>query len=124
MAGSRRLKKSKAQLHDGQIVRAGISEYSSSSIPSCCAARSRFQEGAFLQIFIFVNAQSLPMRGKSEVIAVQMFTGRGEIPFLRVIPTPNSNYPRTGNEEAKDDKWPLRREGFSQLRNRNAGLYG
>lgn len=44
------------------------------------------------------------MRGKSEVIAVQMVTGRREIPFLTLIPTPNSNYPRTGKEEEKDDK--------------------
>lgn len=59
-------------------------------------------------MFIFVNAQSLPMRGKSEVIAVQMFTAKGWIRFLRVIPTPNPNHPRTGNEEAKEDKQPLR----------------
>ncbi len=44
------------------------------------------------------------MRGKSEVIAVQMFTAREEIPFLEGIPTPNSNYPRTGKGEEKDDK--------------------
>jgi len=38
------------------------------------------------------------------VIAVQMFTAREEIPFLEGIPTPNSNYPRTGKEEERTIK--------------------
>jgi len=72
----------------------------------------------------FITAQWLPMRAKRQVIATQMFTGRREILFPGVIPTPNPNYPRTGNDGAKEAKQPLRWEGFSEVCCRDAGPCG
>lgn len=115
MTRSRQPKKSKNQPHSGRIARFGIPGYSSRPLPSCRAARSRFQESAFSRRFIFVNAQPLPMRENREVVKNQIVTGWRRFDLSRTIPTPNPNYPRTGNDVMKGDKQSLRWEGSSEL---------
>src|SRR6185312_621145 len=60
------------------------------------------------------------MRLRGQVTATQIFTGRGEIRFPRVIPTPNRNCPRTGNDFAENNRQPLWGGKSSELRCRYA----
>ena len=103
-------------------------------------ADSPFRRAATLGSLIRISASAhgLPLRVNCEVIATQTFMQGVRSSCLAIIPTPNRNYPRTGNGFAERTKshrdaekilraslqiWSVRRSGAGPTETRTASAF-